>query len=132
MIFDRIYSRCCAPKKKKNNAAAWILGALAVLSLVPLAVRRDKVRGEWGFASLLLFVSCRRSAQESGKKELTVAFPGITHLRAVFHSDDALRPFKRRAVCDDACDFDDIDDDVLADLLDTEGDADPEVVISEE
>lgn len=126
MFFDRVYSRYCAPKKKKNHAAAWIIGTLALLALVPLAVRSDRKRGEWGFASLLFYVTCRRSMREAGKRELTVAIPGFTHLKSFCRQKDA-------ALAGDIDGADlEADDDDLSDLLDTESDSDPEVVISEE
>lgn len=123
MILDKIYSRY-APKRKKSNTLAWVIGVLSFLSLVPLAVRCDKKKREWGFASLLLYVSCGPSKKESGKRELTVSLPGFTHLRSICSDTGAFcvkKPMKP------------IEIDDLGDLLDeTEGDTDPQVIIYEE
>ena len=126
MVLDNIYSRYCAPKRKKSHALAWIIGIVLFLSLIPMAVRRDKRKGEWGFASLLLYVSCRPSRRDPGKRELTVSVPGFTHLKSVF-GDTGLDCCKKAP---EPADTEEIDD--LLDGDDGENDTDPKVVITEE
>jgi Fe-S oxidoreductase len=126
MILDNYYSRFYAPKRKrkKSCAAAWIIGIIAFLSLVPLAVRCDKKKGEWGFASLLLYVACRPSRKEEGKRELTISIPGFTHLKAICCGSGAgcIRKPEEPA-----------GEEELDSLLDeAESDADPKVIITEE
>lgn len=126
MVFDNIYSRYCAPKRKKSHALAWIIGIIVFVSLIPLAIRNDKRKGEWGFASLLLYVSCRPSRRDPGKRELTVSVPGFTHLKSVF-GDTGLDCCKKAPA---PADTEEIDD--LLDGDDGENDTDPKVVITEE
>ena len=64
-----------APKKKKKNyAPAIIAGVIAVAALVPVAVKVNEKKKEWGFAALLYSVTSR---QIDGKRELTVTIPGV-------------------------------------------------------
>lgn len=64
-----------APKKKKKNyAPAIIAGVIAAAALVPVAVKVNEKKKEWGFAALLYSVTSR---QIDGKRELTVTIPGV-------------------------------------------------------
>lgn len=125
MVFDNIYSKYWAPKRKKCNAWGWIIGIILFLSLVPLAVRHDRKKGEWGFASLLLYLSCRPSGKDPGRRELTLSIPGFTHLKSIYCDSGAIRPGKRAATAD----IDEADD--LLDVSEDENDTDPRVVITE-
>lgn len=61
-------------KKKKNHAPAIIAGVIAAAALVPVAVKVNEKKKEWGFAALLYSVTSR---QIDGKRELTVTIPGV-------------------------------------------------------
>lgn len=64
-----------APKKKKKNyTPAIIAGVIAAAALVPVAVKVNEKKKEWGFAALLYSVTSR---QIDGKRELTVTIPGV-------------------------------------------------------
>jgi hypothetical protein len=132
MILDRWYRKHYAPKKKKNSAVAWVLGALAFLALCPLAVKRDKEKGEWGIASLLLFIGCRPSVTKEVEREITISIPGYPHVKSILQSvcGCCQKKAPKAQETGEAGEDEDFD---LAELMgETSDNTDPEVIIAEE
>lgn len=67
-------------KKKKNHTAAIVAGVAAVVAFFPLAVFCNERKKEWGYGSLLLSVTCRRSKKFEGKREITFSVPGVSFI----------------------------------------------------
>ena len=114
-----------SPKNmKKTYAPAIIAGVIAAAALVPVAVKVNEKKKEWGFAALLYSVTSR---QVDGKRELTLTIPGVGFIIKCWRR--LIRLFNigvatRRAVRAEAYDLDEFD-------IDFEGEtADPEVVIA--
>ncbi len=113
-----------APKKKKKNyAPAIIAGVVAAMALLPVAVKINDKKKEWGFAALLYSVTSR---QINGKRELTVTIPGIGFIAKCWKR--LIRLFSigvatRKAIRAEAYELDDFD-------IDFEENADPQVVIA--
>lgn len=132
-FFDRYYT---PRKKKKNHAAAWIIGAIAFIALVPMAAKCDRKKGEWGIASLLIFVGCKRSSKREGKKEVTIALPGFPYVKSMTSELINKKRSRISEIAEDAGDaVEDFADDIadgIEDLLEEDGIVDPEVVITEE
>ncbi|MGI6166602.1 MAG: hypothetical protein ACOYIA_00470 [Eubacteriales bacterium] len=128
---DGWYRKYRAPKKKKKSALAWIVAALAFVALCPLAVKRDKEKGEWGIASLLLFVGCRPSAKKEGGRELTISIPGYSHIKSICKSVCGCK--KNASDTFEAGNNGDAEDFDLSELMgETSGNITPDVTISEE
>ena len=131
-LFERYYR----PRKKKCNVAAWIIGAAAFAALVPLAAKCDKKKGEWGIASLLLYVGCKRSTKHEGKKEVTIAIPGFSYVKSMTAEMIGKKRSKLAELKEDVCEVaqevaEDIEDGI-DELLEESCDVNPDVVISEE
>ena len=113
-----------APKKKKNYAPAIIAGVVAAMALVPVAVKINEKKKEWGFAALLYSVTSR---QIDGKRELTITIPGVGFIVKCWKRLIRLCSIglaTRRAVRAEANDLDEFDIDFEQEITD------PEVVIA--
>ena len=135
MIFDRIFERYYAPKKKSNAAAkvtGFILGGLAVAAFLPICAERNKEKKSWSIASLLLCVSSRSITNDEGAeaREVTISIPGYTHVKPCF-AKVASKCANIKNSVKKACSvaIDDIDE---IDGLDDVSEADVEVIIPED
>lgn len=130
MFFDSYKARYLARKRKKTaRIVAIVAGVAAFIALMPIAAKRDKNKGEWGIASLLLFVGSKKSEKHEGKREITIVIPGFTHAKKMLAETCKCRKEEAEPVCTD--DFCPLDDD-LADLAGEDTAAEPEVTITEE
>lgn len=125
---DRIFAKYFAPKrKKKNNIAPWIIGALAFAALMPLAVKCDKKKREWGVASLLFFVGCKPSAKHDDRREVTLAIPGAPYAKSMLKEYCVKCRTAKAALAEQ---FDELDDE-LTEMLSEDG-IEPDVTVTEE
>ena len=132
MIFDRFFDRYYAPKKKSNTAAkvvGFILGGLAVAAFLPICAEKNKEKKSWSVASLLLCISSRAIKNDEGAeaREITLSIPGYTHVTPCIRKVAS----KCKNTIKNACsvNIDELDE---IDGLDEAGDAEVEVVVSEE
>ncbi len=131
MILDKWYRKYYAPKKKKNSVTACILGVLAFIALCPLAVKRDREKGEWGIASLMLFVGMKPSQKGTGRRELTISIPGYPYVKSILQSvcGCCQKKTPEAPKTGEAEETEDFDLELMGEATDN---TDPEVTISEE